>query len=112
MGTGENLRKTRKRSSLIVRRARSLESEITDSFVTFVLFVVKNISARWIACLLFFPALVFAQGLERITEGAKKEGKVKVGITVRWQEGGKPAAKRMVEVFQARYPFVKVDYER
>ncbi len=76
------------------------------------LFPVKNIFARWIACLLFFPALVFAQGLEKVLEGAKKEGKVKVGITVRWVEGGKPGAKKMVEVFQSRYPFVKVDYER
>ncbi|MGH7770448.1 MAG: hypothetical protein ACREQP_23595, partial [Candidatus Binatia bacterium] len=57
---------------------------------------------------LFFPAMALAQGLERVAEGARKEGKVKVGITVRWQEGGKPAAKRMVEVFQTRYPFVKV----
>jgi iron(III) transport system substrate-binding protein len=67
----------------------------------------------WITvCFFFFPALVLAQGLERVIEGAKKEGKVRVGITVRWQEGGKPAAKKMVEVFQSRYPFVKVDYER
>lgn len=63
-------------------------------------------------CLLFFPALVLAQGLDRVVEGAKKEGKVRVGITVRWQEGGKPGAKKMVELFQSRYPFVKVDYER
>jgi iron(III) transport system substrate-binding protein len=65
-----------------------------------------------IGCLLLFPALLFAQALEKVVEGAKKEGKVKVGITVRWQEGGKPAAKKMVEVFQSHYPFVKVDYER
>ena len=76
------------------------------------LFLVKNIFARWIACLLFFPGPVFAQGLEKVSEGAKKEGKVKVGITVRWVEGGKPGAKKMVELFQSRYPFVKVDYER
>ena len=55
---------------------------------------------------------VHSQGLEKITEGAKKEGKVRVGVTVRWEEGGKPGAKKMVEVFQSRYPFVKVDYER
>ena len=62
--------------------------------------------------MLFFPALALAQGLDRVVEGAKKEGKVRVGITVRWQEGGKPGAKKMVELFQSRYPFVKVDYER
>src|SRR3989442_3588445 len=65
-----------------------------------------------IGCLLLFLALLLAQPLEKVVEGAKKEGKVKVGITVRWQEGGKPAAKKMVEVFQSRYPLVKVDYER
>src|SRR5262245_26803417 len=53
-----------------------------------------------------------AQGLEKIAEGAKKEGKLKVGLTVRWEEGGKPGAKKFVEAFQARYPFLKVEYER
>jgi iron(III) transport system substrate-binding protein len=52
------------------------------------------------------------KALQTITEGAKREGQVKVGGTVRWLEGGKPGAKKMVEVFQARYPFVKVAYER
>ena len=66
----------------------------------------------WIACLLFIPTLVLAQGMEKVVEGAKKEGKVRLGLTVRWQEGGKPGAKKMVELFQSRYPFVKVDYER
>src|SRR5215813_14311802 len=69
-------------------------------------------SQLWIACLFFLPALAFAQALEKVVEGAKQVGKVKVGITVRWMEGGKPGAKRMVELFQSRYPFVKVDYER
>ena len=57
-------------------------------------------------------SLVSAQGLEKIAEGAKKEGRVKVGLTVRWEEGGKPGAKKFVEVFQTRYPFLKVEYER
>lgn len=52
------------------------------------------------------------KALQAIVEGAKREGQVKVGGTVRWLEGGKPGAKKMVEVFQKRYPFVKVDYER
>src|SRR5215831_964772 len=56
-------------------------------------------SQLWIACLFFLPALAFAQALEKVVEGAKREGKVKVGITVRWMEGGKPGAKRMVELF-------------
>jgi ABC-type Fe3+ transport system substrate-binding protein len=53
-----------------------------------------------------------AQGLEKFIDGAKKEGKLKVGLTVRWEEGGKPGAKKFVEAFHARYPFVKVEYER
>ena len=55
---------------------------------------------------------LWAQSLEKIAEGAKKEGKLKVGLTVRWEEAGKPGAKKFVEVFQTRYPFLKVEYER
>src|SRR5262245_28003359 len=69
--------------------------------------------------LTFLTALSFlsvssvgAQGLEKIVEAAKKEGKRKVGLTVRWEEGGKPGAKKFVEAFQSRYPFIKVEYER
>jgi iron(III) transport system substrate-binding protein len=66
-----------------------------------------------VAFFLLLPfSSVHSQGLEKVLEGAKKEGKVRVGVTVRWEEGGKPAAKKMVETFQGRYPFVKVSYER
>lgn len=66
----------------------------------------------WLVMLLaaFSPAA--AQTREKIIEGAKKEGKVKIGISTRWEEAGKPAAKRLVEVFQSAYPFIKVEYER
>src|SRR4029434_6168661 len=60
---------------------------------------------------LLFLTLLWAQSLEKIAEGAKKEGRVKVALTVRWEEGGKPGAKKFVEVFQTRYPFLKVEYE-
>jgi ABC-type Fe3+ transport system substrate-binding protein len=52
------------------------------------------------------------KALQKITESAKKEGKVRLGLTVRWEESGKPAAKKIVEAFQARYPFIKAEYER
>lgn len=52
------------------------------------------------------------KALQKIIDGAKKEAKVKIGLTVRWEETGKPAAKKIVETFQSRYPFIKVEYER
>jgi len=52
------------------------------------------------------------KNLQKVIEGAKKEGKVKIGLTVRWEESGHPAAKKIVETFQSRYPFIKVEYER
>ncbi len=53
-----------------------------------------------------------ARGLEQVIAGAKKEGRAKVGLTMRWEEGGHPSGKKVVETFQARYPFVKIEYER
>jgi iron(III) transport system substrate-binding protein len=52
------------------------------------------------------------KALQKVIEGAKKESKVKIGLTMRWQEAGKPSGQKIVETFQARYPFVKVEYER
>lgn len=52
------------------------------------------------------------KALQKLIEGAKKENKVRIGLTVRWQEAGRPSGQKIVETFQARYPFVKVDYER
>src|ERR671923_1154097 len=52
------------------------------------------------------------KALQKLIEGAKKEGKARIGLTMRWEEAGKPAAKKIVEAFHSRYPFVKVDYER
>lgn len=53
-----------------------------------------------------------AQTMEEVISGAKKEGRVRVGITLRRREGGKPAATRLIEAFQKRYPYIKVDYHR
>lgn len=77
-----------------------LSKRIAGSLI--VLMLASSFSAAW------------AQEIKNppLLEAAKKEGKVKLGLTVRWEEAGKPAAKKIVETFQSRYPFVKVDYER
>ena len=43
---------------------------------------------------------LWAQSLEKIGEGAKKEGKLKVGLTVRWEEAGKPGRKNLSKFFK------------
>lgn len=54
---------------------------------------------------------VWGQGMDKIVEGAKKEGQLKLGITLRWEVAGKPSGKKLIEAFQARYPLVKVDFK-
>lgn len=74
---------------------------------------------RWIsvatACAALLVAVTtrgHAQSMKEVVEAAKAEGQVRIGITLRQKEGGKPAASRLVEAFRKRYPFVKVDYHR
>ena len=50
--------------------------------------------------------------MEQVLAGAKKEGEVRVAITVREKEGNVVAAPRLIEAFQKKYPFVKVRYTR
>jgi iron(III) transport system substrate-binding protein len=65
-----------------------------------------------VTAFLAFVSPADAQVREKIIEGANREGRVKLGISTRWEEAGKPAAKKLVEAFQSLYPFIKVDYER
>ena len=76
----------------------------------------KRVATSLVALLLVgwsFPAIAQQDKvLQKLIEGAKKEAKLKLGLTMRWQEAGKPSGQKIVETFQARYPFVKVEYER
>src|SRR4029434_9530704 len=51
------------------------------------------------------------KALQKLIEGAKKEGKVKIGLTTRWQEAGKPSGEKTVTTVQARHPLVTCEYE-
>ena len=60
--------------------------------------------AGWrLMAILIWPCAAWTQensALQKIAAGAKKEGKVKLGLTVRWEEGGKPAGLRRLERVQ------------
>jgi ABC-type Fe3+ transport system substrate-binding protein len=50
--------------------------------------------------------------LDPYIEGAKKEGTVTLGITLREKSHGKPAGELYLAAFQKRYPFLKVNFKR
>ena len=50
--------------------------------------------------------------LEPYIEGAKKEGALHLGITLRAKSHGKPSGELYLAAFQRRYPFLKVTFER
>lgn len=50
--------------------------------------------------------------LDPYIEGAKKEGSVKLGITIRKKRFGKSAGEKYLQAFQKRYPFLKVEFRR
>lgn len=66
----------------------------------------------------FFAALVMpppggaAGPLDQYIEGAKKEGSVRVGITIRQKIQGKVAGQKYLDAFQKAYPFLKVNFKR
>ncbi|HEX9741248.1 MAG TPA: PotD/PotF family extracellular solute-binding protein [Nitrospiraceae bacterium] len=77
----------------------------------------KNFGATAVASgcailLVLSASPVNSQTMEQIVEGAKKEGEVRITITVRTKEGNIVAAPRLIEAFQKRYPFVKVHHTR
>ncbi|MDP2643515.1 MAG: extracellular solute-binding protein [Desulfobacterales bacterium] len=62
--------------------------------------------------LIFQPLSAQANPLDPYIEGAKKEGSVTVGATLRNKIHGKPAAELFFAAFQKKYPFLKVNFKR
>ena len=58
------------------------------------------------------PAKGIALTLDEVVSRAKQEGQARLGIAPRKEISGRPVATRMFEVFQKRYPFIKINYER
>ncbi|HEY7322151.1 MAG TPA: extracellular solute-binding protein [Candidatus Binatia bacterium] len=72
---------------------------------------------RWIPMSVFgtlavTTTMATAAPLDQYIEGAKKEGSVRVGITIRPKVQGKVAGQKYLDAFQKRYPFVKVNFKR
>ncbi|MDP2643473.1 MAG: extracellular solute-binding protein [Desulfobacterales bacterium] len=58
------------------------------------------------------PFYAHADPFAPYREGAKKEGSVTLGITLRDKVHGKPAGQRYLEAFKKHYPFLKVTFKR
>jgi ABC-type Fe3+ transport system substrate-binding protein len=67
-----------------------------------------------VAAILFVSfTAAWSQKLDSIVEGAKKEGALRLGLSLRWQIAGRPQGKKLVDSFQQRYPFIKkITYDR
>lgn len=65
-----------------------------------------------LCALILYPALSYSGPLDQYIEGAKKEGSVRVGITIRTKVQGKVAGQKYLDAFEKRYPFVKVKFKR
>ena len=73
---------------------------------------------RWLAPFVVLGALIFQSPgafpgpLDPYIEGAKKEGTVKLGVTLRAKSHGKPSGDKYIAAFQKRYPFLKPELKR
>jgi len=79
---------------------------------------VRNL-ARWILFAIITVAVGmstswngYAQTMDQIVAGAKKEGEVRVSISVRKKRRGLIMGTRLIEAFQKKYPFINVKYKR
>lgn len=62
--------------------------------------------------MIFYPALGRSGPLDPYIEGAKKEGSVRVGVTLREKVQGKVAGQKYLDAFRKRYPFLKLNFKR
>jgi len=58
------------------------------------------------------PPTAIGGPLDPYIDGAKKEGSVRVGITIRQKVQGKVAGQKYLDAFQKKYPFVKLNFKR
>ncbi|MGH7828369.1 MAG: ABC transporter substrate-binding protein [Candidatus Binatia bacterium] len=75
---------------------------------------IKNsiLSAFSFWALLLYSNPAVSGPLDPYVEAAKKEGSVRLGVTLRKTSHGKPSGEKYLQAFQKRYPFLKVDFKR
>ncbi|MCZ6622974.1 MAG: extracellular solute-binding protein [Deltaproteobacteria bacterium] len=79
---------------------------------------MKRYKKRWVIfvstlwALAILPYSAVSGSLDPYIEKAKKEGSVRIGITVRMTSHGKPTGKKYLKAFNDRYPFLKVEFKR
>lgn len=66
----------------------------------------------FLGVLMFWPPAASSGPLDPVIGAAKKEGSVRIGVTLRKMSHGKPAGEKYLEAFQKRYPFLKVEFKR
>jgi hypothetical protein len=75
---------------------------------------IKNLilSGFFLCVLSLYSNPALSGPLDPYIEGAKKEGEVRLGITIRTTNYGKVAGQKYLDAFQKRYPFLKVNFKR
>ncbi|MDP2647109.1 MAG: hypothetical protein Q8P24_19410, partial [Desulfobacterales bacterium] len=58
------------------------------------------------------PFPLHSDPLDPYIQAAKKEGAVKIGVTLRNKVHGKPSGELYIAAFQKTYPFLKVNFKR
>jgi ABC-type Fe3+ transport system substrate-binding protein len=79
-----------------------MNTDLRRCIVPIILFAVLGLT----------PPAAPAGALDPYIEGAKQEGLVRVGITIRQKVQGKVAGQEYLDAFQKRYPFVKLNFKR